>query len=62
MLELIVIPSPFTVEPFLVVISITPLPALDPYKAAAFGPLRTEIDSTSFGLISEIPPPVTSLL
>ena len=35
----------------------TPLPALEPYNAAALGPLSTEIDSTSSGLISEIIPP-----
>ena len=45
--------------PVFVVISITPLPALDPYNAAALGPLSTEIDSTSFGLMSVIPPEVT---
>ena len=46
-------------DPVLVVIRITPLPALDPYNAEALGPLRTDIDSISFELTSVIPPPVT---
>ena len=33
----------------------TPFPALNPYKAAAFGPFKTEIDSISSGLRSEAP-------
>ena len=42
-------------RPFLpdfVVYMITPLAALDPYKAAAGPPFRTETDSMSSGLIS----------
>ena len=42
-------------SPFLVVITITPLPALKPYKAAALGPFNTVIDSMSSGLISAAP-------
>ena len=42
-------------DPVLVVIRITPLPALDPYNAEALGPLRTDIDS-----ILEIPMPTVS--
>ena len=52
-----VTPSLFERDPFLVVIKITPLPALDPYSADALGPFKTVTDSTSSGLISEIPPP-----
>ena len=62
MLVFIVTPNLESLEPFFVVIRITPFPALEPYNAAEFGPLRTEIDSTSAGLISEIPPPPTLLL
>ena len=60
--ELTEIPKPAPLVPFLVVINITPLAALEPYNAAAFGPFNTEIDSISAGLISVIPPPVTVLL
>ncbi|MNR03506.1 hypothetical protein D3C85_1194010 [compost metagenome] len=45
-------------EPFLVVIITTPFAASLPYKAAADGPLNTEIDSISSGLMFEIPSPV----
>ena len=61
-LELIVIPNLEPFWPFLVVTKITPLPALEPYNAAALGPLRTVILSTSLGLMSLIPPPVMLLL
>ena len=44
--------------PFLVVIKITPDAALEPYKAAAAGPLNTDILSISSGLISDIPSPL----
>ena len=56
---LIVTPNFESLDPFFVVIRITPLPALEPYKAAELGPLSTDIDSISLGLISEIPPPVS---
>ena len=36
---------------------ITPLEALEPYKAAAAPPFNTEIDSTSSGFNAEIPSP-----
>ena len=45
----------FPALPLLVVITITPLPALKPYNAAALGPLRTVTDSISSGLISAAP-------
>ena len=38
--------------PLLVVIKITPFPALNPYNADAAGPLSTSIDSISAGFIS----------
>ena len=38
-------------DPFLVVIIITPLDALEPYKAVAEASLRILIDSMSFGLM-----------
>src|SRR5690606_33203768 len=44
--------------PFLVVIITTPLAAWLPYKAAAEGPLSTEMDSMSSGLRLEMPSPV----
>ena len=40
--------------PFLVVITMAPLAASEPYKAAAAAPVRTDIDSISSGLISAI--------
>ncbi len=43
---------PFLLLPFLVVIMIAPWAALEPYSAAAAGPLSTFIDSTSAGFIS----------
>ena len=53
---------PFVFLPFLVVISRTPLAPSAPYNAEAAPPFETEIDSTSFVLISiplfelEMPP------
>ena len=44
--------------PFLVVIRITPDAALEPYNAAAAGPLRTDMLSMSSGLMSDIPSPL----
>ena len=61
MLVFNVTPNRSDLLPFFVVIKITPLPAREPYNAAALGPLSTEIDSTSLGLISVIPPPDTWL-
>jgi len=51
-----VIPKSSPATPFLVVISTTPFPALDPYNAEALGPLSTDILSTSLGLTSVNPP------
>ena len=45
---------PFDPRPFFVVITMTPVEARDPYRAAALGPFSTEIDSTSSGLMSLI--------
>src|SRR4030042_1106935 len=42
--------------PDFVVITITPLLALAPYKAAALAPLRTEIEAISSGARFDIPP------
>src|SRR5689334_11872017 len=44
----------FTFLPVLVVISTTPLPAREPYNAAALGPFRMVTLSMLSGLISEI--------
>ena len=44
----------FDFDPDLVVIKTTPLPAREPYKAAALGPFKTEMLSMLSGLISEI--------
>jgi hypothetical protein len=46
------IPRPREFFPDLVVITMAPLAAREPYSAAAFGPLRTVIDSMSLGLTS----------
>jgi hypothetical protein len=43
---------PLPASPLLVVIKMTPLPAREPYKAAALGPLSTEIEAMSSGLMS----------
>ena len=49
--ERLTLPLKFTtgaeLEPFLVVMMMTPFAALAPYRAAADGPERTEIDSMS---------------
>src|SRR5690606_15956022 len=50
-------PIPRLFLPDLVVITITPFAALEPYKAEAFAPFNTVIDSTSSGLIKEAPLP-----
>ena len=42
------------VEPFLVVIMMTPFAARDPYRAAAFGPFSTDMVAMSAGLMSLI--------
>ena len=55
----IVIPKPGFSRPCFVVIKITPLPARDPYKAAADAPFNTDIDSISSGLISDRPLPIS---
>ena len=47
-----ILPIPFSLKPFLVVIIIAPEPARIPYNAVAAAPLRTFIDSISSGLIS----------
>ena len=43
--------------PFLVVMSITPFAALEPYNADALAPFKTSIFSMSSGLISAAPFP-----
>ena len=40
------------------IIKITPDAALEPYKAAAAGPLNTDMLSISSGLISDMPSPL----
>ena len=46
------------IDPDFVVINITPLAARLPYKAAEEASFNTEIDSMSFGLISDTFPPI----
>src|SRR5699024_12077864 len=53
------IPKPGFFVPVLVVIKIAPLPARDPYKAAAEGPFKTVRLAMSFGLISDRPFPIS---
>ena len=52
MLELMVTPNPFLPLAFFVVIRMAPFAALEPYNAAAAGPLSTVMEATSSGLIS----------
>src|SRR5690606_13155880 len=53
-------PKPSVLRPDLVVIKITPLPALDPYKAAAEAPFNTDMLAISSGLISPKPLPISN--
>src|SRR5690349_6977394 len=55
------IPKPCPFFPDLVVTRITPLAPLEPYNAAALGPLRTLIDSMSSGFKSAAPFPLFTL-
>jgi len=53
-------PRPSLFLPVFVVIKITPLPARDPYKAAAEAPFNTDMLAISSGLISESPLPISA--
>ena len=57
-----VIPNPLCFLPDFVVIKITPLPAREPYNAAAEAPFNTFMDSISSGLISDKPLPISTPL
>ncbi len=50
-------PTPLLPFPDLVVISITPFNARDPYNAEALAPFNTVIEATSSGLIAAAPFP-----
>ena len=50
-------PSPFFLLPFFVLITITPLDALVPYKAAALGPFKTVTEAISSAFTSIAPLP-----
>ena len=49
--------NPFFLLPSLVLMTITPLDARVPYKAAALGPFKTDTDSISSGFTSIAPFP-----